>query len=406
MTLIRIRIRIPIRIRTRTRIRIRTRISHGSPLVTRHSKLLLLFFFLGTILMAQQSPTVIKITDPKKYSDDFHEFIEEVSFLALETRPDCMMPGNSGTVRYYKDLIIVHYGSQQGLYVFTKGGKFLSYINPLGQGPGEVLSINAIDVYDDELFLFDFKGGKIVIVDIEGKFKRLIKTPLFPYDIIHNKSGRILMYQQKELFEGVPHDIVGYDEETQEFFSYLPAQHLKQSRFLPSGIFHYSPSGPVMSVTVCDTVYDVSGDEAEPKYILDWGKFSLTEEQKKTFMMMDIRGYGKRAMTLWRGWHEAGDMISFLYHTDERWDNLLFYDQEKKKFYGGKWDYPDFELGRIYYPSGTTDDSYVFVIQALTIIEEAEEHSERCSEALKKVAKGLKEDDNPVIMTWKVKGKR
>ena len=358
-----------------------------------------------TQVVAQKTePVVIKVTETKKYSSDFDEFIVGRTFIPLETNPECIMPGHTGRVILYKDLIIIQYGGQEGIYIFTREGRFRKFINPIGPGPNECRSIRSIDIYNDEIYLYDFKGGKILVVDLDGNPLRTINTPLYPYDIIHNSNGDILMYQQKELFEGKPSDIVGYNEQESRFYNYMPAGHIKQSRFLPARVFFNTINGPVMAVTACDTIYSINNDKSEPAYVLDFGKSGLTDEQKKTFAMMDMRAYGKPAMTLWMGWQQAGDMVSFLYQTDKRTDNLLFYDLERKKFYGGKWDYPDFELGRIYYPGGTTSDSYLFLIQALTIIEEAEQHPGRCSNELKAVAKTLKEDDNPVLMMWRVKG--
>jgi len=80
------------------------------------------------------------------------------------------------------------------------------------------------------------------------------------------------MYQQKELFEGKPYDIVGFDESKGNFFGYMPAGHLKKSLFQLTEAFFKTANGPVMAVTACDTVYAVNGYESNPLYILDYGK--------------------------------------------------------------------------------------------------------------------------------------
>ncbi len=82
---------------------------------------------------------------------------------------------------------------------------------------------------------------------------------------------------------------------------------------------------------------------------------------------------------------------------------MVFGDLTTNKFYGGSWDFPDLELGRIYLPMGTTNDSYLFIVDAVNIIEEAENNPERCSAELLEVARNLDPEDNPVIISWRVK---
>lgn len=367
--------------------------------------------FLGLIISSALSgvkaqtnePIVIKVPDHKKFRSDFDSFIIDRSFLALETNPEGLMPGHPANIHFYKDIIIIQYPWKEGLYFFSKNGKFIAFTNPIGAGPLECKSIARISIFNDEVFALDIQGGKVLVFDLKGNPIREIPTPMYPHDIIHNDEGQLLLYMKKEDFNGKPFDILSYDESSGKFSGYMPVAYYNQAMFNAWEMLSQTSAGPMMGVTASDTIFSLSGSKAEPAYILDYGKLGLKQDQIRTFSMIKLQHTKKRFMTLWKNWKQVDSIISFMYYTNDRIDNILFHDMNTNKFYGDSWDYPDFELGRIYAPMGTTDDSYVFIIQAVKIIEEAEQHPERCSKELLEVAKTLDEEDNPVLMFWRVK---
>ncbi|MCK5821145.1 MAG: hypothetical protein KAH17_04635 [Bacteroidales bacterium] len=79
---------------------------------------LLLIIIKGSIIFAQE-PVTIKFPDPKKFSADIEEFIVDKSYLPLETRSDCLLPGHSPRIYIYKDLIYVLYAPLEG-YNYTE----------------------------------------------------------------------------------------------------------------------------------------------------------------------------------------------------------------------------------------------------------------------------------------------
>jgi hypothetical protein len=362
---------------------------------------LLLIIIKGSIIFAQE-PVTIKIPDPKKFSADIEEFIIDKSYLPLETRPDCLLPGHSPRIYFYNNLIYVLYRPLEGLYIFNNEGKFVNSFQSYGQGPNEVVSMYSLSFYKDELFVLDWKGGKILVMDLNGKPLRTIATPSYPYDMIHNDKGQLLLYIRKEDFKGKPYDIIGYDEQKSEFYGYWPAGDYYKGRSFNISVFTNTPNGAVWAPSAGDTIFSIHDEVARPAYILDFGKLSLSEDQKKTFDRYGLQRSKKPWMALEEYFQQAGNVISFLYATEER-HYMVFGDLTTNKFYGGSWDFPDLELGRIYLPMGTTNDSYLFIVDAVNIIEEAENNPERCSAELLEVARNLDPEDNPVIISWRVK---
>lgn len=354
----------------------------------------------GSIIFAQE-PVTIKIPDPKKFSSDIEEFIVDKSYLSLETRPDCLLPGSSPTLYLYNNLIYVLYGDS-GIFIFTTEGKFVNSFKAFGKGPNEVVSIFGLSFYKKELFVLDRKGDKILVLDLKGKPIRTITTPSDVYDMIHNDNGQLLLYIMKDDFKGKPYDIIGYDEQKSEFYGYWPAGDYFKARSFNIRVFANSPNGAIWAPGAGDTIFSIRDEVPKPAYILDFGKLSLSEDQKKTFDPFGLQRSKKPFMALEEHFQQAGNIISFLYANEER-HFMLFCDLSTNKFYGGSWDFPDLELGRIYLPNGTTKDSYLFIVDAVTIIEEAENHPERCSAEMMEMARNLDPEDNPVIISWRVK---
>ena len=166
--------------------------------------------------------------------------------------------------------------------------------------------------------------------------------------------------------------------------------------------FSKNQFGSFASQFACDTIYSIDGDIASPSFILDFGKLSLPEDKRDAISIRKMMQKNDSFLCFRHGWKQVGQIISFGYCSDERWDNMLFYDKKSELFYGGKWNYPDLELGRIYAPPGYTDDSFVFLVQSLSIIEDAENYPNKRSKEYLDLASSLDIEDNPVIVFWKV----
>lgn len=65
------------------------------------------------------------------------------------------------------------------LLKFSSGGQFLKDFYRQGEGPGEIQSAYNFSLDDSEIFAYDYMKRKIVVMDLEGNFKREFK----------NKSG-------------------------------------------------------------------------------------------------------------------------------------------------------------------------------------------------------------------------
>ena len=240
------------------------------------------------------------------------------------------------------------------------------------------------------------------VVDINGNHLRTIKTSMYPYDYLHNKEGKLLLYLDKKPFQNKPFSIIGYDEKAVSFYGFLPSNGYERSGF---GFHPFSENfiGSFFAQFANDTIYNIDSEIAHPSYVLDFGKRSLPADKRDIQSVIKMMNGKEQFLCLSHSWKQVGQIVSFVYCSEERLDNLLYYDLKTDLFYGGRWNYPEMELGRIYGPNqGSTEDSFVFLVQAISIIEDADKYQNKRSGKYLKLASSLDVEDNPVIVFWKV----
>ncbi len=81
------------------------------------------------------------------------QFATEVSYIKLETNPDCLI-AMVGNLRLGKRYLVLSNGFQGKIFLFTRTGKFIKTIGSMGKGPGEYISISGLVVDDQEKYIF------------------------------------------------------------------------------------------------------------------------------------------------------------------------------------------------------------------------------------------------------------
>lgn len=103
----------------------------------------------------------------------YDSVIDEISFVRLETRDDCLI-GNVSQLLCTDSLIFIVDHVTKKILTFDYSGKFLYPISQVGQGPGEIYGSRLCNISlsptGDELVVFDF--GKICYFTLDGKFLR------------------------------------------------------------------------------------------------------------------------------------------------------------------------------------------------------------------------------------------
>lgn len=112
---------------------------------------------------------------------DVSRYIDTASmqYTVLEYTPDCII-GRLQQLLVNDDYIFVVNYRPNVVYMFDRSGKFIRQIGKLGRGPQEYLSIQNIDVNQDqqEITVYDAKLGRAMTYNYAGKFLRAFKMML------------------------------------------------------------------------------------------------------------------------------------------------------------------------------------------------------------------------------------
>jgi hypothetical protein len=229
-----------------------------------------------------------KITLPKDLDAVFKlsSVIEEVSYLKLGEVPDDLMTDMVPKIRSHGDKYFLLDDKKGGVYVFDDSGTFQYSKLGTGDGPAEFrkASTFALDIFHDELAIFDDKLSKILYYSMDGTFLRekFIGFRLEDFDFLTDSTIAVTLGKtyNDHLPEIRNNQLAIVDREwkviatggaynaDKERGVYFTGQTLR--RF--SGQLSYFQ--PFTS-----TIYEIAGDSLlYPRYELDFGQLALPED--------------------------------------------------------------------------------------------------------------------------------
>lgn len=364
----------------------------------------------ATVIMTEGFPIIIPFEDGIKNvkTIKLSDIAEKVEWVPLETTDSSLVAHPKlNTVALVDGRIYVP--CSMGLLSFHENGKFAGSIARKGQGPGEythVLSIAADPVFNH---IYLLSPGKVLTYESDGTFAHESQTPVgWQFTVmndsiylmyIQNNTGqrkdRLLMmntegdtlqhYQQPDRFE-VPNGMNWYYTNGKESFLYT---------YQDVNVFHDY---------YCDTLYTVTPDSLYPRFILQMGQYKLPADLRlETKMLTSERDQSlKKAENYLRPTLFETDRYLVMPYTT--WNiadskaipQLMIYDREKQECIRAQNDAIANDMnGNVpFYPTARIADNVLMAyIEAPDLIEKAE-HGAELPESLK----GLKEDDNPVLM--------
>ena len=119
----------------------------------------------------------------------FSEIADSTLYVALETKPDCLI----GEVRMIEklDSLLFILDYSPNLFVFNTNGKFINQIGKIGDGPNEYVGINAfyLDKKNKRVVIIDEMKGALIHYDYYGKF---IESERINSDLIKSCQQSIL----------------------------------------------------------------------------------------------------------------------------------------------------------------------------------------------------------------------
>lgn len=121
------------------------------------------------------------------------EWIEEVQFIPLETNSNCYLSSFS-KYNLNNDYLIIY--TDQTIHLFNRQGKHLKSFKHWGKGPGEYGSLYSVDLIPDrpEIMGVDINQRKILCYDFDGNLTDEIKTASMPIRAAPLVGGLFAIY--------------------------------------------------------------------------------------------------------------------------------------------------------------------------------------------------------------------
>lgn len=343
-----------------------------------------------------------KNTYPKRKFD----LETEVAYIPLETKKEVLLEGNAHIFHISETKILVANKTKGEVFFFDMDGKAVSKFNVKG-GLGVVIITHVVyDEPNNEVFILDRPGRKVVVYNDQGTYLRTFRFPSeYIIEEINNFDNNTLLAYHEHLYGPIlqkqPYMFISKKDGT--ITSKLninrekanPSVHYENDTWVKIGFNH---SGTckfghefILANMSSDTIYLLKQDKtvsplfiqtptvfSEPPVIVSVG---MKTDDIITFAIytFDIKGAARRGVS---GRYKGNERyLTYEFATGS------FYEHNSRGCWAEKADLPRNTGARFIYPYDLINRLKLGVLDG----------------NLKKIASNLKLDDNPVIEIIKLK---
>ncbi|MFA5849401.1 MAG: 6-bladed beta-propeller [Bacteroidales bacterium] len=387
--------------------------------------------------ISNKNYSTINIADNigKGYLLNISEIADSVEYIPLETTDSSLL----GTLRdvYYSNgfFVLTQIRNASGTYkIFDRKGQFYNTLNRQGRGPQEYTSVYSMDVYNNNIILLTI--NKLNEYSFDGEFIRTIslvkeEAPFGYSEVKKLDDNHYLLTPSLSSTRQYKYSAFIVDSTAKIILSFhYPESEIelaKNQDGIAKGlasvmIFKHKGIGKVISgFNEFIISHDTEFENVDTIYKINYGKYQHTAQNIGTsnknsklinlsydimesndfmFMSLGLMALAHKPMKMKN--RVTGNDFMFpiscaLY--DKRDGNFRLIDQPadyQKGFI------EDFEGGPAFWPNYISEDEYmVSFISASEFIEHAQTH--KVSAKFKKIADGLKETDNPVLVLVKLR---
>lgn len=350
---------------------------------------------------------------------DISSILDTVKFVKLELNKESIIGGINKLI-VFEDRIYILDNQTSSLFVFNIDGKFISKISKIGHGPGEYTALDFFDIdYEKrQIVLTDLMEYWISRYDLEGNYVSREKipfwvegvTPIFNQGYVvyaNHRDNKHKLSQEYNLFY--------LDSSMQISKAYFPYNssnfnNPKISFITPeTGSFYTYNKNRCFFSHYKDQVYEITKEGLKPKYRFDFGEKTFNEKylEQKTELKnyMEKGEFFQLANVL-----ENDDFVIFsFYQTSTPIRHLGYYSKNSHKIICS----PGFTVKDNYFDGHdmTTYNSWIIAaIQPSYLLswsanvdnKKALLNSEY-AQLKKNIADQLTQEDNPVLMFYKLK---
>jgi hypothetical protein len=353
---------------------------------------------------------------------------DNVNIIALETANDNFI----GTVKWVEfcDSIIFIGDLNEKIFAFNSSGKFLYRVGNVGNGPEDYIALSTffVDTYNKQVVVIDQMKKALIKYGLDGTFRSKVK--LFDKDIDPNAA--VIYDSQYALLNS---DITPWTNLAYKLYDISNGQTM-----LTKSYYGISVEGYVLDFSkhpmtkfndelhfimpLCDTVFSCYDSRFEPKYVIEHsckmapiGQYNLTAQKSKTALDFQyiqdgfftgftdifetqehlLLNYGVTGYN--SGYFLANkNSLQGSYHilsTIEDIDNPFIVPENKE--------ITSMPFFKIKTTDGTSFVSVVQPHQLLGLKEQINDKNDSNLTKLKSVIETVKEDDNPLLVFYKLK---
>lgn len=365
----------------------------------------------------------IDLAEPVEKQGPAEAWIEDLQFIPLETNPECFI---SSTNKYNLDQDHIVLASDGTVHLFDREGRHLKSFKKQGKGPGEYGMIYSIDLIpgQEEIMVVDPNQRKILCYDYSGNLTGEIHPAFMPTKVAPLTGGLFACYigrlsgfwdDNRELFQ-----VVFLNREGQIVSKYLPFKYTMQSvtggDFSNSGVEGTCLINPAYEYNI----YQVGpGNQFFIKYRFDFGNYnidtSLLNDERIQTNKQSSRIFGEKKTCL-DHMTSTSNIISFwgpVVQTNMRFGtrqisrksgHVRFMEVDTLNTFGYFAGIP-IEFNTESKASGVYFTFYKDAVDILEIFNKLKPGQKKVLSRFKgfdRLAK-LKEDDNPLLILYKVK---
>jgi hypothetical protein len=345
---------------------------------------------------------------------DLGALIENIRFIPLETTEESLIAEINNILVTGSNIYIMDTYLGGSVLIFDKAGKFINRIRR-GQGPAEILNLKDID--------FDKKNQELVVYHYkilsfytpEGEYKRRERIPFNAFNFSITPDGYLFLAQN-----GADNTHLGYSENyqllmTDENFKLksvgIPYIYSKELRY---GIQDYTQATDKninFTLSFNDTVYQyMNSKEIKAKYRLDFSSKSFPENLLKKLASMDFFQSAKdNDYYYFMGDYVENDSHDFfqLENRHIKMATSIFRDKKSGNILAST-SLSYFQTAPVIRTPKTSEDSLFISYFQPHNIEEFKLFLAGCDWKMltsedKIKLEQLQEDDNPVLMFYKLK---
>lgn len=349
------------------------------------------------------------------------DYFSGIEYIPLEA-PEGKYLGRIRKIVKQDSLLGFFDRARNSVWVYTESGDYINEVRiPVGRGPGEIEHLNDIIITRD--FNIHALGAfKIASYDLDGKFLDEVNFDFFIYKISYDESrDEYIGYASNHLNDPMNNEHSGHNL----FWINKSGEITKSAIPIPRGHEHMGAEVPqkfpefngelYFFTRFADTVYTINNGQVSPRYLLDFGDHSLTEEvfelrdnysnskfEWGEFQRNEI--FGENYVGLLSEFYESESFIYISFNTGSKHIVIIDKSDFSYSLVNGKMD-NDIDYGPTAFFNFLLDDNLYTILHPHELEDRLEDlknnkpekfNSSRVSK-IKEISEILNETDNPVL---------